>query len=194
MEDLISRKKELESTIKEYEEIVSKGDYTKIISDYKKAHSDYTQIKAEVDNLNTQATAKRKELEDMELGIKEYKESQRKLQESVNNLKEEKKELDNSLTVSQAKQDYLFLAEEFINTQVNNWKKRRGKECNESGFEEETDSLLYNHLTPSMIDTLMLIAREPDNLSSKAYSDFDNTMDRLFNSNRNKARDYDFDY
>lgn len=194
MEDLISRKKELESTIKEYEEIVSKGDYTKIISDYKKAHSDYTQIKAEVDNLNTQATAKRKELEDMELGIKEYKESQRKLQESVKELKEEKKELDNSLTVSQAKQDYLFLAEEFINTQVNNWKKRRGKECNESGFEEETDSLLLKHLTPSMIDTLMLIAREPDNLSSKAYSDFDNTMDRLFNSNRNKARDYDFDY
>lgn len=194
MEDLISRKKELESTIKEYEEIVSKGDYTKIISEYKKAHSDYTQIKAEVDNLNTQATAKRKELEDMELGIKEYKESQRKLQESVKELKEEKKELDNSLTVSQAKQDYLFLAEEFINTQVNNWKKRRGKECNESGFEEETDSLLLKHLTPSMIDTLMLIAREPDNLSSKAYSDFDNTMDRLFNSNRNKARDYDFDY
>lgn len=194
MEDLISRKNELESTIKEYEEIVSKGDYTKIISDYKKAHSDYTQIKAEVDNLNTQATAKRKELEDMELGIKEYKESQRKLQESVKELKEEKKELDNSLTVSQAKQDYLFLAEEFINTQVNNWKKRRGKECNESGFEEETDSLLLKHLTPSMIDTLMLIAREPDNLSSKAYSDFDNTMDRLFNSNRNKARDYDFDY
>ena len=194
MEDLISRKKELESTIKEYEEIVSKGDYTKIISDYKKAHSYYTQIKAEVDNLNTQATARRKELEDMELGMKEYKESQRKLQESVKELKEEKKELDNSLTVSQAKQDYLFLAEEFINTQVNNWKKRRGKECNESGFEEETDSLLLKHLTPSMIDTLMLIAREPDNLSSKAYSDFDNTMDRLFNSNRNKARDYDFDY
>lgn len=194
MEDLISRRKELESTIKEYEEIVSKGDYRKIISEYKKAHSDYTQIKAEVDNLNTQATAKRKELFDMELGMKEYKESQRKLQESVKELKEEKKELDKSLTVSQAKQDYLFLAEEFINTQVNSWKKRRGKECNENGFEEETDSLLLKHLTPSMVDTLMLIAREPDNLSSKAYSDFDNTMDRLFNSNRNKAIDYDFDY
>lgn len=194
MEDLISRRKELESTIKEYEEIVKKGDYRKIISEYKKAHSDYTQIKAEVGNLNTQATAKRKELEDMELGMKEYKESQRKLQESVNKLKEEKKELDKSLTVSQAKQDYQFLAEEFINTQVNNWKKRRGKECNENGFEEETDSLLRDHLTPSMIDTLMLIAREPDNLYSKAYSDFDNTMDSLFNSNRNKAIDYDFDY
>lgn len=194
MEDLISRRKELESTIKEYEEIVKKGDYTKIISEYKKAHSNYTQIKAEVDNLNTQATAKRKELEDMELGMKEYKESQRKLQESVKELKEEKKELDKSLTVSQAKQDYLFLAEEFINTQVNSWKKRRGKECNENGFEEETDSLLLKHLTPSMVDTLILIAREPDNLSSKAYSDFDNTMDSLFNSNRNKAIDYDIDY
>lgn len=194
MEDLISRKKELESTIKEYEEIVRKGDYTKIISDYKKAHSDYTQIKAEVDNLNTQATAKRKELEDMELGIQEYKESQRKLQESVKELREEKKELDKSLTVSQAKQDYLFLAEEFINTQVKSWKKSRGKECNESGFEEETDSLLYNHLTPSMMNTLILIAKEPENVSSKAYSDFDNTMDSLFNSNMNKARDYDFDY
>ena len=194
MEDLISRRKELESTIKEYEEIVKKGDYRKIITEYKKAHSDYTQIKAEVDNLNTQATAKRKELNDMELGMKEYKESQRKLQESVKELKEEKKELDKSLTVSQAKQDYQFLAEEFINTQVKNWKKSRGKECYEKGFEEETDSLLYYHLTPSMIDTLMLIAREPENLSSKAYSDFDNTMDSLFNSNRNKARDYDFDY
>lgn len=194
MKDLISRRKELENTINEYEKIVSKGDYSKIITEYKKAHSDYTQIKAEVDNLNTQATARRKELEDMELGMKEYKESQRKLQESVNNLKEEKKELDNSLLVSQAKQDYIFLAEEFINTQVNKWKKRRGKECNENGFEEETDSLIKDHLTPSMIDTLMLIAREPDNLYSKAYSDFDNTMDRLFNSNRNKAIDYDFDY
>ena len=194
MEDLISRKKELESTIKEYEEIVRKGDYRKIISEYKKAHSDYTQIKAEVDNLNTQATAKRKELEDMELGMKEYKESQRKLQESVKELKEEKKELDKSLDVSQAKQDYQFLAEQFIDTQVKSWKKSRGKECYEKGFEEETVSLLDYHLTPSMIDTLTLIAREPDNLSSKAYSDFDSTMDRLFNSNRNKAIDYDFDY
>lgn len=194
MEDLISRKKELESTIKEYEEIVSKGDYRKIISEYKKAHSDYTQIKAEVDNLNTQATAKRKELEDMELGMKEYKESQRKLQESVNELKKEKKELDKSLDVSQAKQDYQFLAEQFIDTQVKSWKKSRGKECYEKGFEEETVSLLDYHLTPSMIDTLTLIAREPDNLSSKAYSDFDKTMDSLFNSNRNKATDYDFDY
>ena len=194
MEDLISRKKELESTIKEYEEIVKKGDYEKIISEYKKAHSNYTQIKAEVDNLNTQATAKRKEINDMELGMKEYKESQRKLQESVNKLKEEKKELDNSLTVSQAKDDYQFLAEWFIDTQVKKWKKSRGKECYENGFEEETDSLLYNHLTPSMMNTFILIAKEPDNLSSKAYSDFDNTMDRLFNSNRNKALDYDFDY
>lgn len=194
MEDLISRKKELESTIKEYEEIVSKGDYTKIISKYKKAHSDYTQIKAEVANLNTQATAKRKELNDMELGMKEYKESQRKLQESVNELKKEKKALDKSLDVSQAKQDYQFLAEQFIDTQVKSWKKSRGKECYKKGFEEETVSLLDYHLTPSMIDTLTLIAKEPDNLSSKAYSDFDNTMDRLFNSNRNKARDYDFDY
>ena len=194
MEDLISRKKELESTIKEYEEITRKGDYTKIISEYKKAHSEYKQIKAEVDNLNTQATDKRKELEDMELGMKEYKERQRKLQESVNKLKEEKKELDNSLTVSQAKQDYLFLAEQFIDTQVKSWKKSRGKECYKEGFEDETDSLLYNHLTPSLMNTLTLIAREPDNLSSKAYSDFDNTMDSLFNSNRNKARDYDFDY
>ena len=194
MEDLISRKKELESTIKEYEEIVKKGDYTKIISEYKKAHSDYTQIKAEVANLNTQATAKRKELEGMELGMKEYKESQRKLQESVNELKKEKKELDKSLDVSQAKQDYQFLAEQFIDTQVKSWKKSRGKECYEKGFEEETVSLLDYHLTPSMIDTLTLIAREPENVSSKAYSDFDNTMDRLFNSNRNKARDYDFDY
>lgn len=194
MEDLISRKKELESTIKEYEEIVSKGDYRKIISEYKKAHSDYTQIKAEVDNLNTQATAKRKELNDMELGMKEYKESQRKLQESVKELKKEKKELDKSLDVSQAKQDYQFLAEQFIDTQVKSWKKSRGKECYEKGFEEETVSLLDYHLTPSMIDTLTLIAREPDNLSSKAYSDFDNTMDSLFNSNRNKAIDYDFDY
>ena len=194
MEDLISRKKELESTIKEYEEITSKGDYTKIISEYKKAHSDYTQIKAEVANLNTQATAKRKELEGMELGMKEYKESQRKLQESVNELKKEKKALDKSLDVSQAKQDYQFLAEQFIDTQVKSWKKSRGKECYEKGFEEETVSLLDYHLTPSMIDTLTLIAREPDNLSSKAYSDFDNTMDSLFNSNRNKAIDYDFDY
>ena len=194
MEDLISRRKELESTIKEYEEIAKKGDYTRIISEYKKAHSDYTQIKAEVDNLNTQATARRKELEDMELGMKEYKESQRKLQESVNKLKEEKKELDNSLTVSQTKQDYLFLAERFIDTQVKSWKKSRGKECYEKGFEEETVSLLDYHLTPSMMNTLILIAKEPDNLSSKAYSDFDNTMDRLFNSNRNKDIDYDFDY
>ena len=193
MEDLISRRKELESTIKEYEEIAKKGDYTRIISEYKKAHSDYTQIKAEVDNLNTQATARRKELEDMELGMKEYKESQRKLQESVNKLKEEKKELDNSLTVSQTKQDYLFLAERFIDTQVKSWKKSRGKECYEKGFEEETVSLLDYHLTPSMMNTLILIAKEPDNLSSKAYSDFDNTMDRLFNSNRNKDIDYDFD-
>ena len=194
MEDLISRKKELESTIKEYEEITSKGDYTKIISEYKKVHSDYTQIKAEVANLNTQATAKRKELEDMELGMKEYKESQRKLQESVNELKKEKKALDKSLDVSQAKQDYQFLAEQFIDTQVKSWKKSRGKECYEKGFEEETVSLLDYHLTPSMIDTLTLIAKEPENVSSKAYSDFDNTMDSLFNSNRNKARDYDFDY
>ena len=194
MEDLISRKKELESTIKEYEEIVKKGDYRKIISEYKKAHSDYTQIKAEVSNLNTQATAKRKELDDMELGMKEYKESQRKLQESVKELREEKKELDKSLDVSQAKQDYQFLAEQFIDTQVKSWKKSRGKECYEKGFEEETDSLLYYHLTPSMMDTFIRIAKEPDNLSSKAYSDFDKTMDSLFNSNRNKARDYDFDY
>ena len=194
MEDLISRKKELESTIKEYEEITRKGDYTKIISEYNKAHKNYTQIKAEVDNLNTQATAKRKELEDMELGMKEYKESQRKLQESVKELKEEKKELDKSLTVSQAKQDYQFLAEQFIDTQVKSWKKSRGKECYKEGFEDETDSLLYNHLTPSLMNTLTLIAKEPENVSSKAYSDFDNTMDRLFNSNRNKARDYDFDY
>ena len=170
MEDLISRKNELESTIKEYEEIVSKGDYRKIISEYKKAHSDYTKIKAEVDNLNTQATAKRKEL------------------------KEEKKELDKSLDVSQAKQDYQFLAEQFIDTQVKSWKKSRGKECYEKGFEEETDSLLYYHLTPSMMDTFIRIAKEPENVSSKAYSDFDKTMDSLFNSNRNKARDYDFDY
>lgn len=194
MEDLISRKKELESTIKEYEEIVKKGDYTKIISEYNKAHKNYTQIKAEVDNLNTQATAKRKELEDMELGMKEYKESQRKLQESVNELKKEKKALDNSLDVSQAKQDYQFLAEQFIDTQVKSWKKSRGKECYKEGFEDETDSLLYNHLTPSLMNTLILIAKEPENVSSKAYSDFDNTMDSLFNSNRNKARDYDFDY
>ena len=194
MEDLISRKKELESTIKEYEEITRKGDYTKIISEYKKAHSDYTQIKAEVDSLNTQATAKRKELNDMELGMKEYKERQRKLQESVNKLKEEKKELDKSLDVSQAKQDYQFLAEQFIDTQVKSWKKSRGKECYKEGFEDETDSLLYNHLTPSLMNTLILIAKEPENVSSKAYSDFDKTMDSLFNSNRNKARDYDFDY
>lgn len=194
MEDLISRRNELNKTIKEYEKIVEKGDYEKIISNYNKAVNEYKQVKANVDNLNTQATARRKELEDMELGMKEYKESQRKLQESVNELKKEKKELDNSVLVSQAKQDYIFLAEEFINTQVYNWKKRRGKECNENGFEEETDSLLYHHLTPSMMNTFILIAREPDNLSSKAYSDFDNTMDSLFNSNRNKAIDYDFDY
>ena len=194
MEDLISRKKELESTIKEYEEITSKGDYTKIISEYKKAHSDYTQIKAEVDNLNTQATAKRKELNDMELGMKEYKESQRKLQESVKELKEQKKELNQNLDVLQAKQDYTLLAEQFIDSQVKSWKRNNRKKCNENGFEEETDSLIRDHLTPSMMTTLILIAQEPENLSSKAYSDFDNTMDSLFNSNRNKSIDYDFDY
>ena len=194
MEDLISRKKELESTIKEYEEITRKGDYRKIISEYKKAHSDYTQIKAEVANLNTQATAKRKELNDMELGMKEYKESQRKLQESVNELKKEKKELNQNLDVLQAKQDYTLLAEQFIDSQVKSWKRNNRKKCNENGFEEETDSLIRDHLTPSMMTTLILIAQEPENLSSKAYSDFDNTMDSLFNSNWNKARDYDFDY
>lgn len=194
MKDLISRRNELEKTINEYEEIVKKGDYEKIVSEYKKAQSCYTQIKAEVDNLNTQTAARRKELKDMELGMKEYKESQKKLQESVNELKKEKKELDNSVLVSQAKQDYIFLAEEFINTQVKSWKKNRGKECNKgNGFEEETDDLIRDHLTPSMIDTLMHIAREPDNLYSKAYSDFDKTMDSLFNSNRNKTIDYDFD-
>lgn len=194
MEALISRRNELNNTIKEYEAIVKKGDYEKIISEYNKAHKNYTEIKAEVDNLNTQATTKRKELEDMELSMKEYKESQSKLQESVKELKEEKKELDKSLTVSQAKQDYTFLAEQFIDTQVKSWKKSRGKECNKKGFEDETDSLLYNHLTPSLVNTLILIAKEPENVSSKAYSDFDNTMDSLFNSNMNKARDYDFDY
>lgn len=194
MEDLISRKNELESTIKEYEEIVKKGDYTKIISEYKKAHSDYTQIKAEVDNLNTQATTRRKELNDMELSMKEYKESQRKLQESVKELREEKKKLDKSLDVSQAKQDYQFLAERFIDTQVKSWKKSRGKECYEKGFEEETDSLLTEHLTPSIMNTLIQIAKDPDNLSSKAYSDFDNAMDSLFNSNMSKAIDYDISF
>ena len=193
MKDLISRKNELEKTINEYEEIVKKGDYEKIVSKYKKATNEYKQVKANVDNLNTQATAKQKELDSLELGIKEYKESQRKLQESVKELKEEKKELDKSLTVSEAKQDYQFLAERFIDTQVKSWKKSRGKECNEKGFEEETDSLLYNHLTPSMMNTFILIAKDPDNLSSKAYSDFDKTMDSLFNSNRNKTIDYDFD-
>lgn len=194
MEDLISRRKELNNTIKEYEEIVKKGDYSRIITAYKKAKTDYTQIKAEVDNLNTQATARRKELEDMELGMKEYKESQRKLQESVKELKEQKKELNQNLDVLQAKLDYQGLAEQFIDTQVKGWKKSRGKKCYEKGFEEETDSLLYYHLTPSMMNTLILIAQEPENLSSKAYRDFDNTMDSLFNSNRNKAIDYDFDY
>lgn len=194
MEDLISRRNELNKTIKEYEEIVKKGNYEKIITEYKKAKTDYTHIKAEVDNLNTQATAKRKELEDMELGMKEYKESQRKLQESVKELKEQKKELNQNLDVLQAKQDYTLLAEEFIDSQVKSWKRNNRKRCNENGFEEETDSLIRDHLTPSMMTTLILIAQEPDNLSSKAYSDFDNTMDSLFNSNRNKARDYDFDY
>ena len=194
MEDLISRKKELESTIKEYEEIVRKGNYRKIISEYKKAHSDYTQIKAEVDSLNIQAAAKRKELDDMELGMKEYKESQRKLQESVKELKEQKKELNQNLDVLQAKQDYTLLAEQFIDSQVKSWKRNNRKKCNENGFEEETDSLIRDHLTPSMMTTLILIAQEPENLSSKAYSDFDNTMDSLFNSNRNKSIDYDFDY
>ena len=194
MEALISRRNELNNTIKEYEAIVKKGDYEKIIDNYNKAVNEYKQVKANVDNLNTQAVTKQKELESLELGMKEYKESQRKLQESVNKLKEEEKELDKSLTVSQAKQDYQFLAEQFIDTQVKSWKKSRGKECNEKGFEDETDSLLYNHLTPSMVNTLILIAKEPENVSSKAYSDFDNTMDSLFNTNRNKARDYDFDY
>lgn len=194
MEDLISRRNELNKTIKEFEEIEKKGDYSRIITEYKKAQSNYTQIKAEVDNLNTQATAKRKELEDMELGMKEYKESQRKLQESVKELKEQKKELNQNLDVLQAKQDYTLLAEEFIDSQVKSWKRNNRKRCNENGFEEETDSLIRDHLTPSMMTTLILIAQEPDNLSSKAYSDFDNTMDSLFNSNRNKAIDYDFDY
>lgn len=194
MEDLISRRNELNKTIKEYEKIVEKGDYEKIISNYNKAVNEYKQVKANVDNLNTQATARRKELEDMELGMKEYKESQRKLQESVKELKEQKKELNQNLDVLQAKQDYTLLAEEFIDSQVKSWKRNNRKRCNENGFEEETDSLIRDHLTPSMMTTLILIAQEPDNLSSKAYSDFDNTMDSLFNSNRNKARDYDFDY
>lgn len=194
MEDLISRRNKLNNTIKEYEEIVKKGDYSEIITKYKKAQSNYTQIKAEVDNLNSQTTAKRKELEDMELGMKEYKESQRKLQESVKELKEQKKELNQNLDVLQAKQDYTFLAEQFIDSQVKSWKRNNRKKCNENGFEEETDSLIRDHLTPSMMTTLILIAQEPENLSSKAYSDFDKTMDSLFNSNRNKARDYDFDY
>lgn len=194
MEALISKRNELNNTIKEYEAIVKKGDYEKIISKYKKAHSGYTQIKAEVDNLNTQAVAKQKELESLELGMKEYKESQKKLQESVNKLKEEKKELDKSLTVSEAKQDYQFIAEHFINTQVKNWKINLGMKCYKEGFEDETDSLLSEHLTPSIMNTLIQIAKDPDNLSSKAYSDFDKTMDSLFNSNRNKSIDYDFDY
>jgi len=194
MEDLISRRNKLNKTIKEYEEIEKKGDYSRIITEYKKAQSNYTQIKAEVDNLNTQATARRKELEDMELGMKEYKESQRKLQESVKELKEQKKELNQNLDVLQAKQDYTLLAEQFIDSQVKSWKRNNRKRCNENGFEEETDSLIRDHLTPSMMTTLILIAQEPENLSSKAYSDFDNTMDSLFNSNRNKAIDYDFDY
>ena len=194
MEDLISRRNKLNNTIKEYEEIVKKGDYSEIITKYKKAQSNYTQIKAEVDNLNSQTTAKRKELEDMELGMKEYKDSQRKLQESVKELKEQKKELNQNLDVLQAKQDYTLLAEQFIDSQVKSWKRNNRKKCNENGFEEETDSLIRDHLTPSMMTTLILIAQEPENLSSKAYSDFDNTMDSLFNSNRNKSIDYDFDY
>lgn len=194
MEDLISKKNELEKTINEYEEIVKKGDYEKIVSEYKKATNEYKQVKANVDNLNTQATAKQKELDSLELGMKEYKESQKKLQESVNKLKEEKKELDKSLTVSEAKQDYQFIAEHFINTQVKNWKINLGMKCYKEGFEDETDSLLSEHLTPSIMNTLIQIAKDPDNLSSKAYSDFDKTMDSLFNSNRNKSIDYDFDY
>lgn len=194
MEALISKRNELNNTIKEYEAIVKKGDYEKIIGNYNKAVNEYKQVKANVDNLNTQAVAKQKELESLELGMKEYKESQKKLQESVNKLKEEKKELDKSLTVSEAKQDYLFIAEHFINTQVRNWKINRGMKCYKEGFEDETDSLLSEHLTPSIMNTLIQIAKDPDNLSSKAYSDFDNTMESLFNSNRNKARDYDFDY
>lgn len=194
MEALISKRNELNNTIKEYEAIVKKGDYEKIIGNYNKAVNEYKQVKANVDNLNTQAVAKQKELESLELGMKEYKESQKKLQESVNKLKEEKKELDKSLTVSEAKQDYQFIAEHFINTQVKNWKINRGMKCYKEGFEDETDSLLSEHLTPSIMNTLIQIAKDPDNLSSKAYSDFDKTMDSLFNSNRNKSIDYDFDY
>lgn len=194
MEALISKRNELNNTIKEYEVIVKKGDYEKIIGNYNKAVNEYNQVKANVDNLNTQAVAKQKELESLELGMKEYKESQKKLQESVNKLKEEKKELDKSLTVSEAKQDYQFIAEHFINTQVKNWKINQGMKCYKEGFEDETDSLLSEHLTPSIMNTLIQIAKDPDNLSSKAYSDFDKTMDSLFNSNRNKSIDYDFDY
>lgn len=194
MEALISKRNELNNTIKEYEAIVKKGDYEKIIGNYNKAVNEYKQVKANVDNLNTQAAAKQKELESLELGMKEYKESQKKLQESVNKLKEEKKELDKSLTVSEAKQDYLFIAEHFINTQVKNWKINLGMKCYKEGFEDETDSLLSEHLTPSIMNTLIQIAKDPDNLSSKAYSDFDKTMDSLFNSNRNQSIDYDFDY
>jgi len=194
MEALISKRNELNNTIKEYEAIVKKGDYEKIIGNYNKAVNGYKQVKANVDNLNTQAVAKQKELESLELGMKEYKESQKKLQESVNKLKEEKKELDKSLTVSEAKQDYQFIAEHFINTQVKNWKINLGMKCYKEGFEDETDSLLSEHLTPSIMNTLIQIAKDPDNLSSKAYSDFDKTMDSLFNSNRNKSIDYDFDY
>jgi plasmid recombination enzyme len=194
MEALISKRNELNNTIKEYEAIVKKGDYEKIIGNYNKAVNEYKQVKANVDNLNTQAVAKQKELESLELGMKEYKESQKKLQESVNKLKEEKKELDKSLTVSEAKQDYQFIAEHFINTQVKNWKINLGMKCYKEGFEDETDSLLSEHLTPSIMNTLIQIAKDPDNLSSKAYSDFDKTMDSLFNSNRNKSIDYDFDY
>lgn len=194
MEALISKRNELNNTIKEYEAIVKKGDYEKIIGNYNKAVNEYKQVKANVDNLNTQAVAKQKELESLELGMKEYKESQKKLQESVNKLKEEKKELDKSLTVSEAKQDYPFIAEHFINTQVKNWKINLGMKCYKEGFEDETDSLLSEHLTPSIMNTLIQIAKDPDNLSSKAYSDFDKTMDSLFNSNRNKSIDYDFDY
>ena len=192
MEALISKRNELNNTIKEYEAIVKKGDYEKIIGNYNKAVNEYKQVKANVGNLNTQAVAKQKELESLELGMKEYKESQKKLQERVNKLKEEKKELDKSLTVSEAKQDYLFIAEHFINTQVKNWKINLGLKCYKEGFEDETDSLLSEHLTPSIMNTLIQIAKDPDNLSSKAYSDFDKTMDSLFN--RNKSIDYDFDY
>ena len=194
MEALISRRNELNNTINEYEAIVKKGDYEKIIGNYNKAVNEYKQVKATVDNLNTQAVAKQKELESLELGMKEYKESQKKLQESVNKLKEEKKELDKSLTVLEAKQDYQFIAEHFINTQVKNWKINRGMKCYKEGFEDETDSLLSEHLTPSIMNTLILIAKDPDNLSSKAYSDFDNAMESLFNSNRNKAIDYNISF